>query len=152
MLCLCVFICCAPRVMVFYVCYDSLWLVLSSSCFFFLMIRRPPRSTRTDTLFPYTTLFRSVRAVLAVETRAHRERAIRVMEQTRIGAAAVDDGGPVEVVGFVDQAGAIRVGECRFDGRHARGGRMGIDIGRSEERRLGKECVSTCRSRWSPYH
>src|SRR3546814_17198598 len=33
---------------------------------FFLMIRRPPRSTRTDTLFPYTTLFRSAR------TRAHR--------------------------------------------------------------------------------
>src|SRR3546814_10045752 len=30
-------------------------------CFFFLMIRRPPRSTRTDTLFPYTTLFRSSR-------------------------------------------------------------------------------------------
>src|SRR3546814_13473307 len=30
-------------------------------CFFFLMIRRPPRSTRTDTLFPYTTLFRSDR-------------------------------------------------------------------------------------------
>src|SRR3546814_16485656 len=29
------------------------------SYFFFLMIRRPPRSTRTDTLFPYTTLFRS---------------------------------------------------------------------------------------------
>src|SRR3546814_466604 len=28
--------------------------------FFFLMIRRPPRSTRTDTLFPYTTLFRSI--------------------------------------------------------------------------------------------
>src|SRR3546814_19395173 len=27
---------------------------------FFLMIRRPPRSTRTDTLFPYTTLFRSI--------------------------------------------------------------------------------------------
>src|SRR3546814_15237012 len=29
------------------------------TCIFFLMIRRPPRSTRTDTLFPYTTLFRS---------------------------------------------------------------------------------------------
>src|SRR3546814_13338350 len=28
----------------------------------FLMIRRPPRSTRTDTLFPYTTLFRSIEA------------------------------------------------------------------------------------------
>src|SRR3546814_8308865 len=34
---------------------------MSISCFFFLMIRRPPRSTRTDTLFPYTTLFRSWR-------------------------------------------------------------------------------------------
>src|SRR3546814_3372994 len=31
------------------------------SGFFFLMILRPPRSTRTDTLFPYTTLFRSGR-------------------------------------------------------------------------------------------
>src|SRR3546814_14427742 len=30
------------------------------SLIFFLMIRRPPRSTRTDTLFPYTTLFRSL--------------------------------------------------------------------------------------------
>src|SRR3546814_9686481 len=30
------------------------------SCFFFLRIRRPPKSTRTDTLFPFTTLFRSV--------------------------------------------------------------------------------------------
>src|SRR3546814_13866035 len=26
------------------------------------------------------------------------------------------------------------------------------ELGRSEERRVGKECVSTCRSRWSPYH
>src|SRR3546814_20065894 len=33
--------------------------VLLGLLFFFLMIRRPPRSTRTDTLFPYTTLFRS---------------------------------------------------------------------------------------------
>src|SRR3546814_17877942 len=32
----------------------------SSLFIFFLMIRRPPRSTRTDTLFPYTTLFRSI--------------------------------------------------------------------------------------------
>src|SRR3546814_17563847 len=30
-------------------------------------------------------------------------------------------------------------------------GRRG-DVGRSEERRVGKECVSKCRSRWSPYH
>src|SRR3546814_14321726 len=42
--------------------------------FFFLMIRRPPRSTRTDTLFPYTTLFRSgdpgrLRAVILARKR-----------------------------------------------------------------------------------
>src|SRR3546814_14293087 len=37
----------------------SLNIVLISFIFFFLMIRRPPRSTRTDTLLPYTTLFRS---------------------------------------------------------------------------------------------
>src|SRR3546814_1340540 len=35
------------------ICYDCFYSL------FFLMIRRPPRSTRTDTLFPYTTLFRS---------------------------------------------------------------------------------------------
>src|SRR3546814_12943950 len=34
---------------------------------FFLMIRRPPRSTRTDTLFPYTTLFRSAGEAFAVK-------------------------------------------------------------------------------------
>src|SRR3546814_14564519 len=46
------------------------------SLFFFLMIRRPPRSTHTDTLFPYTTLFRSVfldfRQGIGVEGRAVR--------------------------------------------------------------------------------
>src|SRR3546814_15082658 len=37
----------------------GLFSVCGCVMFFFLMIRRPPRSTRTDTLFPYTTLFRS---------------------------------------------------------------------------------------------
>src|SRR3546814_17865139 len=43
--------------------------------FFFLMIRRPPRSTRTDTLFPYTTLFRSLvqNRVSQAEPRLHEE-------------------------------------------------------------------------------
>src|SRR3546814_10389227 len=35
--------------------------------FFFLIIPRPPRSTRTKTLFPYTTLFRSIRKIKAVK-------------------------------------------------------------------------------------
>src|SRR3546814_18973110 len=45
----------------------------------------------------------------------------------------------------------------RHIGRTAAGQRIGWPTGiehrdRSEERRVGKECVSTCRSRWSPYH
>src|SRR3546814_2756570 len=39
--------------------------------------------------------------------------------------------------------------------RHERGGsiqRSVLQLSRSEARRVGKECVSTCRSRWSPYH
>src|SRR3546814_18452291 len=47
---------------------------------FFLMIRRPPRSTRTDTLFPYTTLFRSgaVALVLALGPAAAQEKVVNV--------------------------------------------------------------------------
>src|SRR3546814_1762890 len=41
-----------------------------------------------------------------------------------------------------------RVGEGRFSLE----ARIGLGAVRSEERRVGKECVSTCRSRWSPYH
>src|SRR3546814_16680666 len=40
-------------------CYFMTLIKALLSFLFFLMIRRPPRSTRTDTLFPYTTLFRS---------------------------------------------------------------------------------------------
>src|SRR3546814_1324513 len=50
------------------------------------MIRRPPRSTRTDTLFPYTTLFRSLEVLRGVE-RLHRDAFGRVPDQAvRVGA------------------------------------------------------------------
>src|SRR3546814_16859324 len=55
--------------------------------------------------------------------------------------------------------GDVRLGAGRLPGGVAKAGPIGV-IGRhdhpagdrSEERRVGKECVSTCRSRWSPYH
>src|SRR3546814_13432996 len=65
------------------------------------MIRRPPRSTRTDTLFPYTTLFRSlvVEVILPVAGDALAQKALRV-GLARLPAAggdgegvAADDGG-----------------------------------------------------------
>src|SRR3546814_21012129 len=40
---------------------------------------------------------------------------------------------------------------ARIGGMRVRRG-QGALLDRSEERRVGKECVSTCRSRWSPYH
>src|SRR3546814_11892357 len=66
------------------------------------MIRRPPRSTRTDTLFPYTTLFRSVveasgRPALISVTQRYHQPAVwgRVMELARDAAA---DGLPMRTV------------------------------------------------------
>src|SRR3546814_14828117 len=66
-------------------------------------------------------------------------------------AAAVDrplpagkflEGQPIAFARFVDGQ------EPAVDGRDA----LRLAAHRSEERRVGKECVSTCRSRWSPYH
>src|SRR3546814_15883235 len=64
--------------------------------FFFLMIRRPPRSTRTDTLFPYTTLFRSSVTEYVVSGAADGDRAI-VIEHPRLsGWTAMVTGGDRE--------------------------------------------------------
>src|SRR3546814_2739659 len=53
---------------------------------------------------------------------------------------------------MITQPGATAAG----DNRYATGLNLGTGVQlsgtRSEERRVGKECVSTCRSRWSPYH
>src|SRR3546814_17111742 len=58
---------------------------------FFLMIRRPPRSTRTDTLFPYTTLFRS--RLLFIRCRL---RMVNAEDQDRRQQAWNADGNEVE--------------------------------------------------------
>src|SRR3546814_14499578 len=50
---------CYCFVLLLVTCCSDILLLCFRVCVFFLMIRRPPRSTRTDTLFPYTTLFRS---------------------------------------------------------------------------------------------
>src|SRR3546814_13994019 len=63
------------------VCCRSRW-------FFFLMIRRPPRSTRTDTLFPYTTLFRSAGFVSRERFRIVRY-GLGSEERPRVDAAAL---------------------------------------------------------------
>src|SRR3546814_14484304 len=59
------------------------------------------------------------------------------------------------VDGAADRGVMRRAGPALLEGRReGLGRRRRVDEcpGRSEERRVGKECVSTCRSRWSPYH
>src|SRR3546814_187887 len=58
------------------------------ACCFFLMIRRPPRSTRTDTLFPYTTLFRAYPALFPFSvSSSERVYYIRLQSMTSITTA-----------------------------------------------------------------
>src|SRR3546814_8584250 len=84
------------------------------------MIRRPPRSTRTDTLFPYTTLFRSrFRVDLVADALAERQD-LRVADRLRIefveGEVAADDrrrddvgGAELRVIGVL-RAALLRLG------------------------------------------
>src|SRR3546814_2598697 len=57
----------------------------------FLMIRRPPRSTRTDTLFPYTTLFRSTRSSTAISLSASRAGTAMTAACSRAAAARSEE-------------------------------------------------------------
>src|SRR3546814_14024590 len=128
----------------------------------FLMIRRPPRSTRTDTLFPYPALFRS-QGTFATQA-IHDLHLVRVtcnragqpvapgaclVEITQAHEGQQGHGGvaqpaiAVVPVAFAAQFFGKRRRGCSHD---ASGGQI-----RSEERRVGKECVSKCSSRWVPY-
>src|SRR3546814_18951507 len=118
--------------------YSSLCYVFIS--FFFLMIRRPPRSTRTDTLFPYTTLFRSL---FQQPLRADGTAGFLVVGQVQLDGA-LDRFGEFfqrqQGIGVSDEVGFRDGGTAAI--HHA------VLHHRSEERRVGKECVSPCRYRW----
>src|SRR3546814_16574432 len=101
------------------------------------MIRLPPRATRTDTLFPYTTLFRSLQGICvrlgvqliycrpyAPEGKGKLERWHRTCRDQFLGELD-----PTQIHGLDDLNARLRSEECR----------------------VGKECVSRFRSRWSPY-
>src|SRR3546814_20420129 len=124
------------------------------------MIRRPPRSTRTDTLFPYTTLFRSPASLsVAARSGAHTNRArlfevaVQPAEQIEqapeLGRRQALDQPLVNGRGHAARRGQLlgaKVGQQQF-------GHAGVlRPGRSEERLVGQEWVSTFRSRWSPHH
>src|SRR3546814_19406636 len=111
-------------------------LILCCLVFFVLMILRPPISTRTDTLFPYTTLFRSSR-------RAHRSSSSCSLPgwSARWGSAPIRG----------SRLKPTRSGSPKKPKRDFAVSRSRATARTSEERRVGKECVRPCRSRWPPY-
>src|SRR3546814_11169203 len=111
------------------------------------MIRRPPRSTRTDTLFPYTTLFRSpVRIALDPRELDKYPLRIGLSVNVKVDTSDISD----TLIGKPAKAAFSRQASVGEDPAvEARIAQI-IAADRSEVRRVGKECVSKCRSRWSP--
>src|SRR3546814_13338670 len=124
---------------------------------FFLMIRRPPRSTRTDTLFPYTTLFRSAGHEEAVQAKSGLL-LDPYFSGTKIGWALkhwpqLREAGDRLAVGTVESylvyrlTGGAHVSDESNASRTLLLGLGGYG-GRSEEHRVGKECDRSCRAGW----
>src|SRR3546814_10929930 len=124
------------------------------------MIRRPPRSTRTDTLFPYTTLFRSkddAATRLRIRKYGFAEENVRNLHAAGVTIAVGTDagiGGAKHGVSTLQEmellvAAGLTPQAALLAGTSNSALALGL---RSEERRVGKEGVRTCRSRWSPYH
>src|SRR3546814_12200288 len=109
------------------------------------MIRRPPRSTRTDTLFPYTTLFRSLPALSNINGHC----ALFALSSNRLSTCARYKVGMNAETKILPQSDDALWSRVVHDVNAWRGACLQC---RSEERRVGKECVSKCRSRWWPYH
>src|SRR3546814_16715715 len=112
------------------------------------MIRRPPRSTRTDTLFPYTTLFRS-------DPARRRQR----VDRRDILGAALGKAPPIFARAHADDRKSLDQRHVdRHFGNPARReaddeqASAKSDAAGTEERRVGKVCVSKCRYGGEQYH
>src|SRR3546814_17644698 len=113
------------------------------------MIRRPPRSTRTDTLFPYTTLFRSIIIQPVNDPPAFTSSPLDVAvvnEAYDYRIAVTDpDGDKLTMTASAKPSWAsfsvTGNGQAALSGKPPESA-LGSTTVRSEERRVGKECVS----------
>src|SRR3546814_19128817 len=103
----------------------------------FLILRRPPRSTRIDTLYPYPPLFRSLGLSI-----------VKTIVEQHYGELEFSDNPAGQGTRVTMTLHPDRLRPLAGNGGEQNMGQTD----RSETRRVGKECVSTCRSRWSPYH
>src|SRR3546814_11581282 len=124
------------------------------------MLQPPPRSTRTPTPLPYTTLCRSPlvgesakrpkrpRRDLANPLRQDRLIAVGLFDTLQFAGENIEHLIPADTDPFIPatQRLVAPTGLPMLPDH-----RIFEPVSRSEERRVGKECVSTCRSRWSPY-
>src|SRR3546814_14626004 len=114
---------------------------------FFLMIRRPPRSTRTDPLFPYTTLFRSS------------GRPPPIPHPPSAAFPWIGGGACMPWLQYLPRAKRLALGlagalccAVAVSATAQQSDSADPHPVSSEERRVGKACVSTCRSLWAPSH
>src|SRR3546814_13405401 len=124
------------------------------------MIRRPPRSTRTDTLFPYTTLFRSVRAYRSLPTCAKKGKFRIVMAIYHFSAKVIGRSSGSSAVASAAYRAAERLHDDRPGRDHDFSNKAGVvhsaimlhdcpperlhappTLGRPEDRAVGKEGV-----------
>src|SRR3546814_20027994 len=132
------------------------------------MIRRPPRSTRTDTLFPYTTLFRSPWSWALMRALAgFCFPGLYVVAESWLNGRA-DNRTRAALLSFyfITQTGGAALGQLLLGIPDPAGNLLFAIVSvlislslvpmllaaRSEERRVGKDCVSTCKSRGAHDH
>src|SRR3546814_20887733 len=109
------------------------------------MIRRPPRSTRTDTLFPYTTLFRSQPDPIGVPMNQNARHSTMQQVLNQLGNREKEISNMLSQVLPIERFQATVLNALRNTPST-------LDATRPAERSVGKECDSACSSRWSPNH
>src|SRR3546814_15410197 len=124
------------------------------------MKRRPPEATRTDTLVPYTNalpIYVDRREKDDADSQDKAKKTVAEKAETRENddTSAPGGGNGPAPANEATQNGSEKTANSvasETAPKPAATPATISDAARSEERRVGKECVSTCRSRWSPYN
>src|SRR3546814_14464656 len=115
------------------------------------MIRRPPRSTRTDTLFPYTTLFRSFHCHGRTVGKCVRQLSRSCVRNGRVPRILSANDADFRNLWSQNRFAPVQQ-DKKYKDRRSEGNPLGIQLGagasRTEESGVGKEWVSTCITGW----